>query len=114
LRLSVCDSAFQCSHREATANHRSIHSPPDDLAREAVEDHCQVHELSLQTDIGDIGHPELIDTCQPHAAGQVQMHLIPVLRIRSADEPLPLNSQQIVLAHHPRHPLAIRFRSSAP
>jgi hypothetical protein len=39
LRLSICDRTLQRSHCEPATYHRSIHSPPYNLARKAIEDY---------------------------------------------------------------------------
>jgi len=39
LRLAICDCMLQRSYREAATHHRSLHRPPDNLARETIEDH---------------------------------------------------------------------------
>ena len=45
--------------------------PTDHAPRIGVEDHRQINELRLQPDVGDIGHPELINVTQHHFLGQI-------------------------------------------
>jgi hypothetical protein len=36
-------------------------SPADHSARKCIQHHGQVSELRAQSDVGDVGHPQLID-----------------------------------------------------
>ena len=65
LRLPVCDCTLQRSHSEAATHHRSIHSPPYNLARETIEDHRYGRMC------GKLGM-ELIAASSPQAKGRVE------------------------------------------
>ena len=87
--------------------HRPVQRPADHAAREGVEDHRQVHELVPQPNVGDVGHPELVDAGQHHLARQVRIDLAAVVGIGRHDElPLP-HAQQVVLAQQPVNPFGI-------
>ena len=59
-RLAFRDRLLQCRHRQPRRQ-RSIQLPAHHFARERIQNHRQVDELALQPDVGDVGHPELID-----------------------------------------------------
>ena len=40
---------------------RAAQSPTDHAARERIQNHRQVDELGAQPNVGDVGHPELVD-----------------------------------------------------
>ena len=63
----------------------------------------------LETNIGEIGYPELVRCGQLHSLGKVQKHLQRVMRIRSADELSRSYRQQIVFLHDAQYTLAIRY-----
>lgn len=41
---------------------------------ERVQDHRQIHKLLAQANVGQIGHPKLIDAAQLQARGQIYIH----------------------------------------
>src|SRR5208282_1740479 len=68
----------------------------------------------MQPDVGDVGNPELIDSGQLHPAGQVQIHLQLMLRVRSYDESFWLNREQVILAHDPSYSLVVHHHPVPP
>jgi hypothetical protein len=79
-----------------------------------IQHHRQIDELLLQTHIGDIGHPQLVDITQLQVLGQVRIHPKVVLRVRS-DHKLPLpNGQQIVFSHQAPHLLGSHHQALPP
>ena len=60
-----------------------VQGPADDAAAEGIEDNGKKDELLVQPDIGDVGHPELIETGRHHAARQVRHHAPSVTQSRS-------------------------------
>ena len=112
-RLSLRDRLLQRRDRQARGQ-RSIQFPAHHLAREGIQDHRQVDELALQPDVGDVGHPKLVDAGQLHPAGQIQIDLQLVIRVRGDHERLRLHRQQVVLAHQPRHALVVHQHAAAP
>src|SRR5277367_3425112 len=99
--------------RQTAADHRVIQCPAYNLAREAIEDHRQVDQLALQTNVGDVGYPQLVDTRHLHTASPVQLDLPLVVRVRGDHEPLRLNGQQIIVPHHSCHLLAAHLYAAA-
>ena len=69
-----CDSLFQCTQRQARGQ-SSLQSPTRDLARKSMQDHGQANRPRFQSNVGDVGHPRLIDPSQLHAPSQVQNRL---------------------------------------
>jgi len=61
---------------------REFMSTAHHFPRVRIQEHRQVHELSLQPDVGDIGHPQLIDYGQLHPARHVEVGLQFVVGIR--------------------------------
>ena len=95
------ESAIRNAASVSRIFHGSIQRPTDHAARVGVQDHRQEHELVAQPDVGDIGHPQLIDAGQHHFARQVRIDLARVVGIGGDDElPLP-HAQQVVFAHDP-------------
>ena len=67
-----------------------VQCPTNHAARKSIDHHRQVHKLALQANVGDIGHPQLVDASQRHLPGQVGVHFPVVVGIRSHHElPLP-------------------------
>src|SRR5208283_545060 len=71
-------------------------------------------KLHLQTDVSDIGHPELIETAQRQGAGQVGIHRQAVPGVGRHHELPPPQAQQIVLAHQTVDPFVIHRPAPPP
>ncbi len=67
-RLPFGHRLLQCRQRQA-GGQRSLQRPAHHLPRVGVQDHGQINELGLQPDVGDVGHPQLIDPGQLDAGG---------------------------------------------
>jgi hypothetical protein len=85
----------------------------DHAARAGIQDHRQEHELILQADVGDVGHPELVDVGYHHLPGQIRVDLPPVVGIGGDDELSFPHAQQIVFPQDAVHPFRIH-RPAAP
>ncbi len=71
----------------------------------SIQNHRQVVEFGFQADVGDVGHPELVDAGQHQAARRIRIHRTSVIGIRG-DHKLPASqAEQIMLAHDPAHSL---------
>src|ERR1039458_9137520 len=105
-RPSRGDRSLQSLDGQAAAQ-SAVQLPPDHLPRITIQNHSQVDELSLQPDVSDIGHPELIDSGQLHAPRQIQIDLQRVLGIRGRYELPRLHRQQVILPHDSRYPLVV-------
>ena len=53
----------------------SFQCPAHHFPREPTEDHRQIDKLRFQSDVGDVGHPQLIDASQFHTTGEVKIYL---------------------------------------
>jgi hypothetical protein len=84
-RLAVCDRFLQRRDRQPRYQ-RSGQFPAHHFARVGIENHGEVDKLTMQSDVGDVGHPKLIDPGQLHSASQIQINLQLVLRIRGDHE----------------------------
>src|ERR1700693_3190100 len=56
--------------RAATAPPTSCPTPPHHFLRKGVENHRQIQKLPLQSVVGDVRYPQLINSRQLHAAGR--------------------------------------------
>jgi len=83
--LSLCDRFLQRRDRQPRYQ-RSGQFPAHHFARVGIENHGEVDKLTTQSDVGDVGHPKLIDPGQLHSASQIQVNLQLVLRIRGDHE----------------------------
>jgi hypothetical protein len=82
--------------------------PADHSAAEGIEHDGQVDELLAQPNIGDVGHPKLVDAGQLEVARQVRHHPPLVLgQGRHRHKRLLPHAQEIVLAHDVQHPLVV-------
>jgi hypothetical protein len=52
---------------------RSAQRPADHAPGKGVEDHRQVDKFGAQSDVGDVGHPKLVDRGGSDAARQVRV-----------------------------------------
>jgi hypothetical protein len=83
-------------------------SPAHDPPAIGIQDDRQVGERLLHVDVGQIGHPELIEAAEDHAARQVGHHLPGMARVRRDRHERPgAQAQQVVLAHKTQHPLVV-------
>ncbi len=112
-RLAFRDRFLQRRDRQPRCQ-RSLQLPAHHFARVGIENHRQVDKLALQPDVGDVGHPKLIDPGQLHPAGQIQIDLQLVIGIRGHHEGSRLHRQQVVLAHDPRHSLVVHQHPAPP
>ena len=46
--------------------HGTVQRPADHTTRKGIEDSRQIHELRLQPNVGEVGHPELVNPGQHH------------------------------------------------
>ena len=91
-RLSLCDRLLQ--RRDWQPHYqRSRQFPAHHFARVGIENHGEIDKLAMQPDVGDVGYPKLIDSGQLHPAGQIQVNLQLVLRIRGDHEGTRLHRQ---------------------
>ena len=71
-------------------------------------------ELLLQADVGDVRHPQLVETGRDHAARQVRHHPPAMARVcRRRHEGSFSQAQQIVLAHQAQHPFVVHGKAFA-
>src|SRR6266567_2848724 len=88
------------------ARQAPAHHPP----RVGIHHRRQIDELPTQADIGQVGHPRLIQAGQPSPPAIRQPVGIdpPTVRAVGRLRPPPLQlTQQALLAHDPQHPLAV-------
>ncbi len=92
-----------------------VQRPADDLAAEGVQHHRQIDEGPLQSDVGDVRHPQTIGRHRDHVARQIRIDPPAVVGVggRRHVGLLP-QAQQVVLAHDPQHPLGIGLPALAP
>ena len=76
-----------------------VKRPAHDLAAEGVQHYRQIDEAVRQPDIGDVGHPQPVDSHRLHAPGQVRIDAEAMIGVRGRRRigPLP-QAQQVVLA----------------
>jgi len=79
--LSAFDGSLQRPNGEPYRQ-CTIQRPAHHFARVSIEDHRQVDKFRLQPNLGDVRYPQLVHSCQFHAASQVQVDLEFVLAIR--------------------------------
>ena len=111
-RLAAGDGLLQCRYRHPRCQ-RAIQRPADRLAREAIDDHRQVNKLGAQTDIGDVGDPELVGAGHSQPRRQVHVYLAVVLGFRGQDKLTEPHRQQIVGPHHAQHALMVDHHAAA-
>src|SRR6516225_3150988 len=92
----------------------TIDCPTNHAPGECVQYHGQVNELRLQADVGEVGDPQLIESCQFHADGQIGIHAQVVVGIRGDDPELaPTQTQKVVFPHNAPHATMAHFPSPA-
>ena len=86
--------------------------PADHLARVSVQNDGQIDELRRQSDVGDVGDPDLIDPGRDQPAHEIgnDRKLMPAVG-RVGNERLGAQTQQIVLAHEPPDMLVIDLQA---
>jgi hypothetical protein len=120
-RLAVAQSGLQGSDSELSFQ-RAAQCPADDTAGIGVQHDCQVNEFHLQPNVGDVGHPQLIDAAQRKISRQIRIHAMGVIGVRRyRDELRAAQAQEVVLAHdaadalvvhHPTPPAQFRSHAS--
>lgn len=73
-----------------------LQRPTNHPARAGIQDDSQEHEFLLQTDVGDIRHPELVDIGHHHPTGQVRIHFPSLVGIGGDDEFPFTHAQQVI------------------
>jgi len=73
-----------------------------------------IHELHLQADVSDVGHPELIETGQYHALDRVRVYRQPVLGVGGQNELSPPQTEQAVRTQQPQDALMIHAPTVPP
>jgi hypothetical protein len=68
---------------------------------------------NAQSDVGDVGNPELVDGCRRHIACQVGIYRQVVPRVGRHHERAP-HTQQVVFPHHPQNPYVVDFEVPLP
>jgi len=81
--------------------------PADAASRKGIQQNRQIHELHLQADVGDVGHPELIDARQHHFLGYIRVDRQPVLGIGGEKKLSLSQTQQVVRPHQPQNAFVI-------
>jgi hypothetical protein len=77
-----------------------LQGPSDYAPAKRVEHDGEIGELFPHANVGDVGHPELVEAGQDDVARQVRHHPPAVVRVgRGRHEGSPPQAQQIVLAH---------------
>jgi hypothetical protein len=92
---------------KAEAANSASKSPSDDAARVSVQHDRQIYKLLTQSYVGDIGHPQLVDGSEFHAARQIRIDRQIMTRICSGDKRAAAHAQQVVFTHHPQYALVI-------
>ena len=102
---------LQGLHRQAGPQ-MVIDRPTHHLAAEGIEHDGEIDEALAQSDVGDVGHPDLIRTGRLQPAHQVRDDRPGVVRARRHRHKRPMpQAQQIVLAHQPPHPLVVHHHA---
>ena len=73
--------------------------PPDDFAAEGIQNHRQVHEVLQESNVGDIGSPELIRTHRNDVLCEVGEDMVSVFRVRRGHESSLPAALQMGLVH---------------
>jgi len=73
---------------------------PDDLPRPRIEDHGQIGELSLESQVREVCNPDLIGAVGLDVVQQIGKDGLVVRGIRRADEPPARPCRQGTFAHH--------------
>src|SRR5512135_2956258 len=81
--------------------------PAPDRAGEHVHQHCQIHELLPQSNVGDVGHPDLFGTLHFQAIDQVRVPGERVVAVGRPWPPLRGIARDAQLVHQPPHPLGV-------
>ncbi len=87
----------------------SFERPADHQTRIGIQDHGQIHELLPQTEVGEIGNPELIRRHRHEVPGQVRIDPEAMGRV-GGDVKLPFpQAEQVVLAQDAADALVVHF-----
>src|ERR1019366_1829753 len=86
---------------------RGFQRPTQHAPRKRVQHHRQVHELLPQSDVSDIGPPELVDATYDQRCRQVRIHFQPVRGVGGRHKLTLAQAQQVIFAHQPLHAVAI-------
>ena len=88
--------------------------PADDLARKGVEDDGEIDEGLRQTNVGDVGDPDLIEAGGLEPAHEVGPDRVVVFAHRGLrNERFCPQRQEVVFAHEPRHALVVDDHAAA-
>src|SRR5438034_10338131 len=93
LGLPRLDGLLQSSLRQNTVQ-SPIQRPAHNASRINIEDHRQINKLLSQTNIGDIGHPKLVDSAQLHPPRQIRIDRILMATFRRYDKLFTAKTQQ--------------------
>src|SRR5262249_42435320 len=85
----------------------TTHTPTDHSPRIHIQKHGQIHELLLQSHVGDVANPQLVDGCDHHRPRQIGINAPRVLAVGSHHEPSPSDTQKVVFPHQPQYTLVI-------
>ncbi len=99
--------------RRQARGEAAVQRPADYFAREGIQHQGQVDELLEEPDVGNVGHPKLVDCGQLHALGQVQVDFRLMVRLGGDGEGLGLDAEQVILAHQPQDPLMVDDHAAA-
>ncbi len=105
-RLSLCEGHFQGPQGQFRVN-PARESISEGLTRVHVQNNSQIDKGRQDSNIGDIGKPNLINGSGHQIANQVGKDRIWVIALSSLYPSSSGTAEKIVLPHHPKHPLVI-------
>src|SRR3972149_985109 len=74
-------------------------APSHHTSRVDIQNHRQTDELLLQSNVGNVGYPQLIDPTYNHPPRQIRIHTPGMRTIRGHDETMAADAQEIVFPH---------------
>ena len=106
---------YSHSHPEGFPGQRSIQSGRDSITnhppRKGIQYRCQIDKAGLDTDVGDISQPHLVQAVNNHPFDEVGIPREVVTAVRG-HHPLPLDpAEKVALPHQPQHLFVIYLPS---
>src|SRR2546426_11675703 len=103
-RLTLLQGRLQ-SLLSHTAVELPADAPTHHTSRVDIQNHRQVYELLLQSNVGNIGDPQLIDRTQYHPPRQIRIDAPSMGAVGGHDETSSSNAQKVVFPHEPQYAL---------
>src|ERR1700720_2356333 len=100
-RLPFFKGGFQRLLRNAAVQ-LPTDAPTHHTSRVDIQNHRQIDELLLQSNVSDISYPQLINGTQHHPPRQIRIDAPRMGTVRGHDETSPSDAQEIVFPHEPQ------------